>query len=99
MASAETATRLLPQLGFDHYDFILPVNHSGGIWVLWNQQNILANVLFKEDRAIHLLVFDIIRQKLSIISGIYAPAQPSQKDVFWSHLRELLVLLIPPGVL
>ena len=46
MASAETATRLLPQLGFDHYDYTLPVKHSGGIWVLWNKQNILANVLF-----------------------------------------------------
>ena len=31
MASAETAHRLLPQLGFDNYDFTLPVNHSGGI--------------------------------------------------------------------
>ena len=38
MASAETATRLLPQLGFDHYDYTLPVNHSGGIWVLWRSR-------------------------------------------------------------
>ena len=31
MASESTAKQILPQLGFDHYDYTLPVNHSGGI--------------------------------------------------------------------
>jgi len=57
MAAETTTKQILPQLGFDHYDFTLPVNHAGGIWVLWNNKNILANVLLKEDRAIHMLVF------------------------------------------
>ena len=82
MASNGTAKLILPQLGFDHYDYTLPVNHLGGIWVLWNKRNILANVLLKEDRAIHMLVFDFFSQKLSIIFGVYAPAQTSRKDVF-----------------
>jgi len=60
MASEETTHRILPHLGFDCYDYTLPVNHSGGIWVLWSKRNILANVLLKEDRAIHMLVFDTI---------------------------------------
>ena len=80
MASDGTAKLILPQLGFDHYDYTLPVNHSGGTWVLWNKRNILANVLLKEDRTIHMLVFDVFSQKFSIISGVYAPAQPSHKD-------------------
>jgi len=82
MASEETTKRILPQLGFDQYDFTLPVNHAGGIWVFWNNKNILANVLLKEDRAIHMLVFDVLIQKFSIISGVYAPAQPGHKDFF-----------------
>ena len=49
MASEDATNRILPQLGFDHYDYTLPVNHSGGIWVLWSKRNILANVLLKED--------------------------------------------------
>ena len=70
MASAITAKQILPQLGFDYFDYSLPVNHSGGIWVLWNKKNILANVLLKEDRAIHMFVFDVSSQQLSIISGV-----------------------------
>jgi len=99
MASDETAKLILPQLGFDHYDFTVPVNHSGGIWVLWNKRNILANVLLKEDRAIHMLVFDILIQKFSIISGIYAPAQTCHKDGFWTHLRNLNSVIDTPWCL
>jgi len=36
-----------------------------------------------------MLVFNTLSQKFSIISGVYAPAQPSHKDAFWSHLRNL----------
>ena len=89
MASEATVQKILPLLGFDHFDYTLPVNHSGGIWVLWNKTNIMANVLLKEDRAIHMLVFDILLQKLSIISGIYAPVQPRHKDAFWNHLTNV----------
>ena len=70
MASEATSKQIIPQLGFEHYDFTLSVHHSGGIWVLWNNKSILANVLLKEDRAIHMLVFDVLLQKFSIIFGI-----------------------------
>ena len=35
-----------------------PINHSGGIVVLWNNNGIHAPILSKEQRAIHLLVHD-----------------------------------------
>ena len=41
MASESTTQNILPHLEFDHFDYPLPVNHSGGIWVLWNKKNIL----------------------------------------------------------
>jgi len=70
MTAEDYTRKILPQLGFEHFDYTLPVNHTGGIWVLWNTKNIMANVLLKEDRAIHMLIFDIVLQKFSIISGI-----------------------------
>ena len=50
--------KILPHMGFDHYDFVLPINHSGGITVLWNNGNIHASPLLKEPRAIHMLIHD-----------------------------------------
>jgi len=89
MVTEENTKRIIPHLGFQYHDFSNPINHSGGIWVLWNNTNIRANVLIKEDRAIHMLVFEYSSQKFSIISGIYALAQSSEKAAFWAHLRNL----------
>ena len=54
MVNEEHTKRLISRLGFQFYDFSNPINHSGGIWVLWNTTNIKANVLLKDDRAIHM---------------------------------------------
>ena len=91
--------RILPNLGFAHFDYILPLNHSGGIAVLWNSDNILASVLSKEQRAIHMLVHDTILAQTMVISGIYAPAQPRDKDQFWDHLVELNSVIDSPWCL
>ena len=99
MISEQTTRKLIAKLGFEHFDFVSPHNHSGGIWVLWNNVNIHANVLLKEDRAIHMLVFDVAIQKLSVISGIYAPAQSGQKDSFWQHLADLNAVVDSPWCL
>jgi len=59
MASDQTTRKIIAKLGFEHFDFVSPQNHSGGIWVLWNNVNIHADVLLKENRAIHMLVMDL----------------------------------------
>jgi len=71
------------KMGYDNSDYSSPVSHSGGIWVLYNtNNNVLANVLFEDTRAMHLLVFDIFIQKFSIVSSAYAPAQLHDKTGF-----------------
>ena len=89
MVNEEHTKRFISRLGFQYHDFSNPINHSGGIWALWNNTNIRANVLLKDARAIHMLVFEYSSQKFSIISGIYAPAQPNAKEAFWTNLRNL----------
>ena len=50
---------ILPKMGFEHFDYVEPVNHSGGLAVLWDNGIIHASVLNKEQRAIHMLVYMI----------------------------------------
>jgi len=43
-----------------------------------------------------MLIHDPRRGQNSIISGIYAPAQAKEKDLFWEHLIQLnLVFDVP----
>ena len=39
--------KILPLMGLEHYGYVSLVNHSGGIAVLWNNDNILASILMK----------------------------------------------------
>jgi len=81
--------RIIQRMGFQNSDFVLPINHSGGIWVLWNNDRLHAAVLSKESQAIHMLVHDPICNKNSIVSGMYGPAQEKDKDAFLDHLLHL----------
>jgi len=80
---------LIRRMGFRHFDYIPPSNHSGGIWVLWTNERLQAAVLSKETRAIHLLVHDPQCTQNCIISGMYGPAKEADKDIFWNHLTHL----------
>jgi len=84
MVNEKKVLKILPQMGFDHFDYVLPTNHSGNIVVLWNNGKIHASPLFKDSRTIHMLIHDSKKTHNSILSGIYAPAQLNLViDVLW----------------
>ena len=70
MTNDRNTAQIIQKMGFENYDFIPPVNHSGGIWVLWNNNHIHASVLCKESRAIHMLVDDPSNLNNLVISGV-----------------------------
>jgi len=86
MVNDKNKLKILPQMGFEHFEYVAPTNHSGGIAVLWNNGKIHASPLLKEPRAIHMLVYDPKRASNSIISGAYASAQVRDKDRLWENL-------------
>ena len=45
-------------MGFEHFDYVEPVNHSSGSTVLWNNGVVCISILRKEQRVIHMLVHD-----------------------------------------
>jgi len=47
MVNEKNLLRIVPNLGFDHFDYVLPSSHSGGIVVLWCNNSIHASVLLK----------------------------------------------------
>ena len=89
MLNDQNISNILPRMGFDHYEYVSPNNHSSGLEILWNNGNIHAPALCKDTRAIHILVHDPEIAKNSITSGIYTPAQANQKEQFWVYLMDL----------
>ena len=99
MVNEKHIKAIIPCMGFEHFDYVLPINHSGGLAVLWNSGIIHASVLIKEQRAIHMLVHDTENAKNSVISGIYAPAQEREKNSFWTNLSNLNNIIDVPWCL
>ena len=91
--------KILPTFCFDQFDYVPPINHSGGIAVMWNNDNVHVSVLSKDSRSIHLLVYDIRLQKTSVIFGLYGPAQKRDKHSFWDKLIELNTVIDLPWCL
>jgi len=65
MLSDVNSQKFLSMLGFAHFDYVTLVNHSGGLAVLWNNDNVHVSLLSKDSRAIHLLVYDLSLRTLS----------------------------------
>ena len=84
MVNSKNVKTILPNTGFEHFDYVDPVNHSSGLAILWNNKTIYPSILSKEQRAIHLV--HNIEKKNVIVSGVYAPAQHRENDSFWNHL-------------
>ena len=47
MVNEKHIEKILPRIGFDHYDYVPPINHSGGIAILRNNGKIHASVIWK----------------------------------------------------
>jgi len=99
MVNEKNITRILPTMGYDHFEYMLPINHSGGVAVMWNNGHIYASVLFKETRAIHILVLDVKKAQNCVVLGICAPAQDREKNSFWEHLIEINAIIDLPTFL
>ena len=67
--------KILPSLGCDHFHYVSPVNHSDGLAVMWNNDDVHVSILSKDNRTIHLLVYDIMLRNTSMSSCVYEPTQ------------------------
>lgn len=63
-----------------------PVNHSGGIWVCWNYDNIHVVSHVLSDRCVHLNALYKPTNEHFLVYGAYFPAQNSDKDPFWESM-------------
>jgi len=98
MVNETNLLRIMPTLGFDHFDYVLP-SHSGGIVVLWRDNSVHVSVLLQQPRVIHMLIYDPVLAQTSVVSSTYAPVQISQKAPFWEHLLELNNVIDSPWCL
>jgi len=83
MVNGPNGELIIRKLGYHHFSTIPPSNHVGGIWLLWNNENVEVTVLAKESRLMQFLVLNLITSNHCLMSAVYAPTQERHKNEFW----------------
>jgi len=73
MVKYQNTDWIIKQFGCRHYSTIPSLNHVGGIWLLWNDDNTEATVIAKEPRIMHCTVLDKPTAKQCLVSTVYVP--------------------------
>lgn len=99
LTNAANSRKILKALHFHNTLIIDPVNHSSGIWVCWNNNNI--NML-NHDTYSGLVELQILynpNNSIYSIFGTYVLAQSSEKNAFWTFLNNFLTNANHPWLL
>lgn len=86
MTSNRNSKQIIRGLHFRNSIIIDPLNHCGGLWVCWNNNNtnVTNNVI--TERCAHLTVTDKPTRASILVSGAYFAAQKNEKDSFWESM-------------
>lgn len=87
---------ILNVLYFDNKLIIDPFNHRGGLWIAWNNSNIIVNSHSLLPRCASLNITYQPNNKQNTVAGVYCPAQEEYKDCFLRIFKWLRYVAIPP---
>lgn len=83
MTSNINRKQIIRGLHLQSYEIIDSYNHSGGIFICWNEDNIQVKEKQITERCVHLSVLDKSTGSTSLVSCSYFPTQESDKEDFW----------------
>ncbi|XP_056690230.1 uncharacterized protein [Spinacia oleracea] len=84
---------------FQKHLIIDPVNHCGGIWALWNEDNIKVLNTTLTPRCAHLTILYKPTHTTLLVSGIYCPTKEEEKSLFWDDLSSFYANTTLPWLL
>ncbi|KAK4476678.1 hypothetical protein RD792_015838 [Penstemon davidsonii] len=84
----ERAISISTRLGFSGVCRAPTVGGSGGIWMLWRQEEVKVDVIDMDQQAIHAVIAPKLGQDW-LCSGVYAKPNPSERESFWNKLESM----------
>ena len=79
LVNCQNSDLIIKQLGYNFSSTIPPVNHMGGIWLLWNDENVDVSIIAKETRIMHCLVLDKLTARMSSLCGLCTSTGKSKR--------------------
>ncbi|KAI9092023.1 hypothetical protein K1719_027958 [Acacia pycnantha] len=90
----EKARKIATSLGFDNFKVVDAQGYSGGLWVLWKNNNWKFEVLGTHDQFIYVTLD--MENTIFFITAFYGSPNPVKCRVLWAALRDLSSLILGP---
>lgn len=96
--SGNVARKAIKKLGFKNYIVSEAQGFSGGIWLLWNRQDIQFEVIQNNFHFIHVQVRE---QGVDpwLLTVVYASPRENERDTTWYQLRGLATNIHEPWIM
>ncbi|KAI9080475.1 hypothetical protein K1719_037589 [Acacia pycnantha] len=95
--SGTTASRVIKNWGFQYSVRREAEGFSGGIWILWNREELLVNVIEMDDQYIHCRM--CIDSKSMLFTAVYANPNEQRRHRVWDRLFNLSLEISEPWLL
>ncbi|KAI9118699.1 hypothetical protein K1719_010144 [Acacia pycnantha] len=95
--SGSLARSLIKNWGFKFSEKVEAVGFSGGIWILWNLEDLVVDVLEKDDQFIHCRWF--LNGKSMLFTAVYANPCEQRRQQIWNSLYRVAVDISEPWML
>ncbi|KAI9070629.1 hypothetical protein K1719_047409, partial [Acacia pycnantha] len=92
--SGSPATKIIKSWGFTFSRRVEAVGFSGGIWVLWNREELCVDVLVKEEQFLYCRLN--LNGKEMLFTAVYASPCEQKRQQVWSMLYGLAMEIHEP---
>ncbi|KAI9083412.1 hypothetical protein K1719_034626 [Acacia pycnantha] len=92
-----TANRVIKSWGFQYSVRREAEGFSGGIWILWNQEDLLVDVIEMQDQFIHCRLG--VGSKEMLFTAVYASPNEQRRHRAWDRLLHLSLEITEPWLL
>ncbi|KAF7812571.1 reverse transcriptase [Senna tora] len=84
----QKARQIISNLGYSKYHTVEPMGYAGGLWVLWNENQISLRMIEDTFQEIHASV-DVNGSPIALVSFVYGSPSRHRRKILWENLVNL----------
>ncbi|KAI9077623.1 hypothetical protein K1719_040398 [Acacia pycnantha] len=95
--SGSQANKIIRNWGFKHSRRVEAVGFSGGIWLLWEREDLLVSVIRREEQFLHCKVS--FGGENMLFTAVYASPNEHRRHVLWEDLQGISEEIYDPWLI
>ncbi|XP_028769432.1 uncharacterized protein LOC114726883 [Neltuma alba] len=83
------AEKVIRRLGFNHWIRVEATGYAGGIWVLWNEEEVSVEYLYSNTQLIHCKLTNVSSGEVMFSTFVYGDTTIGRRRTLWESLKRI----------